>query len=135
MFALPESPSDGRITGLSNQQMQTTENNIIGGPLRGILPGPDGSYDTKQRNFRRKCWIFKCLSSFSLNFQSLNSFLGFALCKKKKSKVGLPSNETFFGPPQSGRADAEIVHLRGRNPWRRSTCASNSQAENQYGSE
>ncbi|CAB1441956.1 unnamed protein product [Pleuronectes platessa] len=30
VFALPESPSDGGITGLSKQQMQTAENNIIG---------------------------------------------------------------------------------------------------------
>lgn len=40
VFALPESPSDGEITGLSNQQMQTTENNIIHSPQRGILRGP-----------------------------------------------------------------------------------------------
>lgn len=42
VFALPESPSDGGITGLSNQQMQTAENNIIGSPQRGILRGPSG---------------------------------------------------------------------------------------------
>lgn len=40
VFALPESPSDGEITGLSNQQMQTAENNIIRSPQRGILRGP-----------------------------------------------------------------------------------------------
>ena len=40
VFALPESPSDGGITGLSKQQMQTAENNIIGGPRRGSLRGP-----------------------------------------------------------------------------------------------
>lgn len=40
MFALPESPSEGKITGLSNQQMQTAENNIIGSPQRGILRDP-----------------------------------------------------------------------------------------------
>lgn len=40
MFALPESPSDGEITGLSNRQMQTAENNITGSPRRGILRGP-----------------------------------------------------------------------------------------------
>jgi len=40
VFALPESPSDGGITGLSNQQMQTAENNIIRKPQRGILGGP-----------------------------------------------------------------------------------------------
>lgn len=36
MFALPESPSDGRITGLSKRQMRAAENNIMGA-LRGIL--------------------------------------------------------------------------------------------------
>lgn len=40
VFALPESPSDGEITGLSNQQMQTAENNLIRSPQRGILRGP-----------------------------------------------------------------------------------------------
>lgn len=35
LFALPESPSDGKITGLSSQQMQTAENNIICKPRRG----------------------------------------------------------------------------------------------------
>lgn len=40
IFALPESPSDGEITGLSNQQMQTAENNIIGSPQRGLLRDP-----------------------------------------------------------------------------------------------
>ncbi len=36
----PGFPSDGEITGLSNQQMQTAENNVIGSPQRGILSGP-----------------------------------------------------------------------------------------------
>lgn len=33
-------PLTGEITGLSNQQMQTAENNIMGSPQRGILRGP-----------------------------------------------------------------------------------------------
>lgn len=39
VFALPESPSDGGIAGLSNQQMQTAENNLVGGPRRGSPRG------------------------------------------------------------------------------------------------
>lgn len=35
-------PLTGKITGLSNQQMQTAENNIMGSPQRGILRGPPG---------------------------------------------------------------------------------------------
>lgn len=68
--------------------------------------------------------------------------------KKKRSNLGLPSNgdllcrqvhtpkqtrvyhQTCYHTARSD-AEAEIVHLRGTNPWRRSTCASSSQAENQ----
>lgn len=54
MFALPESPSDGEITGLSNQQMQTAENNLIRSPSEGIPQRPvckRGADNIKQRKW------------------------------------------------------------------------------------
>lgn len=74
MFALPESPSDGGITGLSNQQMQTAENNIIGGP-REDSPrgGPPGS-ETKK--LQAQTWGFQTHQCFLSEILSLNLLLG-----------------------------------------------------------
>ena len=77
VFALPESPCDGEITGLSNQQMQTAENNIIRSPQRGILRGPGWKRRTDNIKQRKlvlllKTWDTHILSPF-IHFDHFSS--------------------------------------------------------------
>lgn len=69
MFALPESPRESEITGLSKQQMHITENNIIGSSQRGLFRGssPGDAQITSHKDKTRQT-RHSLLSQTSLTF-------------------------------------------------------------------